>query len=113
MHRNLLLDVTKAKNINLFPLSDILNFLQKDTCLKDLMTEVVKLIHVLFIVTVTSCTEKRSFSSLWQLKTFLRSTMTQTRLNDLAIIYVHKKETHDIDEIANQLINVSTGKINL
>lgn len=39
--------------------------------------------------------------------------MTQTRLNDSTIIYVHKEEILGIDEILNQIIKVATVKKNI
>jgi len=38
--------------------------------------------------------------------------MIQIRLNHLPINHAHEKETLDIDEIANQFINVITVKKN-
>ena len=38
----------------------------------------------------TSATSERSFSSLRHIKTYLRVTMTQERLNNLMIIYIHR-----------------------
>jgi len=39
---------------------------------------------------VTSASAERSFSSLRRIKTYLRSTMTQERLNHLAMLYVER-----------------------
>ena len=47
----------------------------------------------------TSCSAERSFSGLRQLKTYLRSTMGQTRLNSVAILNIERK-----------YVNVSVGK---
>ena len=40
---------------------------------------------------VTSASAERSFSSLKRVKTYLRSTMTQERLNNLALLYVERE----------------------
>ena len=50
----------------------------------------------------TNAISGRSFSALRRVKTYLRSTMKQTRLNHLMILHVHKEKTeslclHDID----------------
>ena len=38
----------------------------------------------------STATVERSFSSLRSLKTYLRSTMSQQRLDDLAILYIER-----------------------
>jgi hypothetical protein len=40
---------------------------------------------------VTSFTPERTFSALNRLKNFLRSTMSENRLNGLAMAYINKK----------------------
>ena len=55
---------------------------------KGMLSEVDKLIKLYF--TFPATTSERSFSSLHRIKTFLRSTMTEYRLNNLFVIYVHK-----------------------
>ena len=44
---------------------------------------------ILETMPVTSCTCERSFSSMKLLKTYLRTTMTNNRLNSLVLLYVH------------------------
>lgn len=68
-----------------------------------MLTEFNKLLKI--ILAVSSCTVERSFSTLRRLKTFLRSTMTQNRLNDIALLHVHRNEDIDIEQIANSFIN--------
>jgi len=50
-----------------------------------MLTEFNKLLKIILTVPVLSCTAETSFSALRRLKTFLRSTMTQNRLNDIAL----------------------------
>lgn len=54
---------------------------------------------------VTTCSAKRAFSGLRQLKNYLRNTMTQTRLN-MAILNCHRSylEAVDIDVILDEFI---------
>jgi len=72
-----------------------------------MLTEFNKLLKIILTVPVSSCTAERSFSALRSLKTFLRSTMTQNRLNDIALLHVHRNEDIDIEQIANSFINSS------
>lgn len=48
------------------------------------------LLQIICTLPVTSSTAERSFSALRRLKTYLRSTMTEDRLNGLAILHVHR-----------------------
>ena len=46
------------------------------------------LIHIM-VLPVTSCEAERSFSTLRRIKSYLRTTMTNERLNGLALLSVH------------------------
>ena len=52
---------------------------------------------LLLILPATNATSERSFSALRRVKTYLRSTMNQERLNDLMLLSVHKNETDSLD----------------
>lgn len=54
------------------------------------MSEGTKSIKLLQTVPVSTATAERSFSTLRRLKTYLRSTMGQKRLNRLAILNAHQ-----------------------
>jgi hypothetical protein len=53
--------------------------------------------RILFTMSVTVVSAERSFSKLKLLKNYLRSTMTQDRLNGLAILCIEKKMLDEID----------------
>jgi hypothetical protein len=61
-------------------------------------------------VTVTVASAKRSFSKLKLLKNYLRSTMSQERLNDLAICSIEMKilESIELDIILNDFASRNT-----
>jgi len=67
-----------------------------------LLGEVERLITLLLVVPVSSATAERSFSALRRLKTFLRATISQHRLNHLAVLHVHKDK---VDEWTSQAYN--------
>ena len=48
------------------------------------------LFRIMATLPVTTVTNQRSFSALKYLKTYLRSTMKEIRLNGLALLYVHR-----------------------
>ena len=53
--------------------------------------------RILLIVPVTLSFAERSFSKLKLLKSYLRTTMTQDRLNGLAILCIEKDEIKDLE----------------
>lgn len=48
------------------------------------------LLQLLATIPVSTCSVERSFSSLKHIKTYLRTTMTEERLNGLATMYIHR-----------------------
>ena len=65
----------------------------------EMILEFSKLASILAVVPATSCSAERSFSGIRRLKTYLRSTMGQSRLNSLAIICIER--AYGIRVIAN------------
>ena len=64
---------------------------------KSMFTEVHKLLTIYLTVPMTSATAERTFSSLRRLKNYLRSTMTQKRLNNVMLMHTHKERTDKIN----------------
>ncbi len=61
-----------------------------------LLSEVVKLMKLILVMPATKATSERSFSALKRVKTYLRSSMTQTRSNHLMLLHVHKEITDSV-----------------
>ncbi len=63
------------------------------------------------VVPVSSAESETSFSSLRRLKTWLRSTMTQTRHNSVAVCHVHKDKLDRVNwkKIAEQFVSCKEG----
>ena len=57
---------------------------------KSMLSGVEKLLPIYLIVPITTSTTERSFLALRKLKTHLRSSMSQERLNNIAHPRVHK-----------------------
>jgi hypothetical protein len=92
-------------DIRLEPAVDVLGCMHENG-LNDFLPHFAKAVKVLSIIPATSCTSERSFSALRRLKTCLRSTMEQSRLNSLAVIciervYANLVLKNDIDKIIN------------
>ena len=70
-------------------LSELLTFLVEhnlDICLR----EITKVLKILLTIPMTTSEAERSFSALKRIKTFLRNTVGQQRLNALAAISTEK-----------------------
>jgi hypothetical protein len=108
LHRNMLLDIAQTKHVRLNNVEDIVSFIISHCeSVKDMIPEIVKLLKIVMTIPVSTCTAERSFSALRRIKTYLRSTMTQQRLNDHMIVHVNREIADDLDleEIADIFIN--------
>ncbi len=63
----------------------------------DMFPTLKAVLQVALTIPVSSCSCERSFSALRRLHTWLRSTMGQERLNDLAIMSIEKKNLQGIN----------------
>ncbi|XP_050058718.1 zinc finger MYM-type protein 1-like [Aphis gossypii] len=85
----------------------VIQFLQ--FCDEDLFPNIYKLIKIICILPVTTCTSERSFSSLRNLKTYLRNTVSEDRLNGLAMLNIHRNEILTPDDIIEELVDGLRG----
>jgi hypothetical protein len=90
---------------------EILRFLKEHGCFPNATIAY----RVLLTIPVTVASAERSFSKLKLLKTYLRSTMTQERLNDLAIIALEGEllEKIDYEHIIEDFISKNTKRMML
>ena len=58
--------------------------------------------QILATLPVTTCTCERSISTLRRLKTYLRNAMTENRLNNLALLHIHRDIHIDVQEVVDQ-----------
>lgn len=79
---------------------------------KGMLPEIDRLLKLYLTFPVTTATAERSFSSLRRVKTYLRSTMTSCRLNNLFLLYIHQDRTDSLDlyEIAKDFISVNNRR---
>jgi hypothetical protein len=72
-----------------------------------LYSEVVRVLKLLLLFPVSSCTAERSFSVLKLVKTHLRTTMLQERLNHCVLIHTYADLVDDLDdaEIMREFVN--------
>jgi hypothetical protein len=77
-----------------------------DICNADAFPNVYKILRVMSVLPVTTMTNERSFSTLRWLKTYLRSTMGEDRLNGLASLNIHRDINVDINQALNEFFSV-------
>lgn len=72
-----------------------------------------QLVRLLLTIPCSSAEAERSFSSLRRLKTYLRNSMSQQRLNHLAVLHVHRdrQDSIDIDVIAREFVAKSENRL--
>ena len=73
---------------------------------------VKKALRILGTIPVSSCACERSFSSMKWLKTYNRSTMTNNRLNALAMLYVHLGIHPSSEEVLKRFIAHDPHRLN-
>ena len=88
---------------------EILKFLKRHDCFPNASIAY----RVLLTIRVTVASVERSFSKLKLLKSYLRSTMTQQRLNDLATIALESGllEKIDYEHIIEDFISRNTKRM--
>ena len=59
-----------------------------------LFPNIRKMLICIMVLPVTSCEAERSFSALRRIKTYLRTTMTQNRLNSLSLLSIHNSSPY-------------------
>ena len=96
-------------------LIDILTYLRSLRASSTFLSEVVMIVILILVAPGTNATSERSFSALRRVKTYLRSTMTQPRLNHLMILNVHKDECDkfSLGQCANKFCSNSEHRRNI
>jgi len=116
MQLSMLLDVIKTSSLGIKKVTNIqtiVSAMNESAIYKGMLQEVDKLLKLYLTFPVTTSTAERSFSSLWHIKTYLRSTMTSCRSNNLFLLYVHQDITDSLDlyKIAREFVSVNTHRM--
>jgi len=72
-------------------------------CNEDIIPTVHRLLQILITLSVTTASSERSSSSLRRLKTYLRNTTGENRLNGLTVMNIHRDLVVTTDEIIDTL----------
>ena len=80
-----------------------------------LLSQISKLVRLLFVMPATNAESERSFSAVQRIKSYLRSMMSEQRLNRLMLLHMHKDCTDgpDLVDVANDFIFSSEHRKNL
>ena len=84
---------------------DLVDFLQTSNQL-NLLPQVKTLAKLYLVLPATNAVSERSFSALKRVKSYLRSTMTNKRLNHIMTLHVHQTMTDNLSLIdcANEFV---------
>lgn len=76
------------------------------------MKEALKLVQILLIIPATNATSERSFSTLRRIKSYLKSSMKQSRLNHLITFNIYKERLDELDmkTIANTFVQANESR---
>ena len=82
--------------------------------LNEVMPQLFKLLKIYLSIPVTSATGERSFSCLPRVKNYLRNTIGQQRLSDLAVLSIESEQmvNVDIEEVINKFNAEKNRRIN-
>ena len=78
-------------------------------------SEVVNLLRLLLVMPATNAVSERSASALRLIKTYLRSSMSQLRTNNLMVLHIHNEHLDQLNmvEVANDFISGSEHRLTL
>lgn len=81
-------------------------------CDKRFFPNVHILLKLLCTLPISTSTPERTFSTLKRIKTYLRNTMSETRLNGLASLNIHREIHVDPEEVIDVLVKKGPRKLN-
>ena len=67
---------------------------------------------LLLVLPATNATSERSFSALRRVKTYMCTTMTQERLNNLMVLHVHREQVDklELERVAHEFVSGREGR---
>jgi hypothetical protein len=89
--------VERKKESNEFSVTNLLEMLQFVQHYEDAFYETKRLLQIASSIPVTSAEAERTFSCLKLIKTHLRTTMSDMRLSNIAVISVHAKRAKNLN----------------
>ena len=76
---------------------------------RSIYSEIVTLVELILVMPATNATSERSFSALRRIKSYLRTTMSQQRLNNLMVLFIHRDSLDEmnLEEVADEFISAT------
>ena len=90
-------------------------FLSLSPAQRELLSEVCVIVKLILVMPATNSTSERSFSALRRVKNYLRSSMSQQRLNNLMVLHVHKdiSDQLNLEDVAKDFIGESEHRLKI
>ena len=95
--KHLIIQLKSLENLSKYKTAMITDILKEISSCKVMIPQVLLLCILYLVCPATTATAERSFSILRRLKTCLRGTMSQRRLNNLMILSIYKEEVDNLD----------------
>ena len=80
---------------------------------KDVYVNISTIFQILITIPMSSASCERSISTLRNLKTYLRTTMVQNRLNGLALMHAHREMELDLEQIIDLFANLHPRRMRM
>ena len=82
---------------------------------KEYYSEVIKVAKMILVMPATNALSERSFSALRRIKTWLRTSTSQVRLNNCMLLHVHKTKTDSLPllQIGNEFIQRNSSRLHI
>ena len=109
----LLTELKMVKNVYSEKSFEYKLFKEKIALYKSIFPQTSRLLQLLLVMPATSATAERSFSSLRHVKSYLRTTMTQERLNHLMMMYIHQDRKINMDKAIDDFILANSERIRI
>ena len=96
-----------------FSIADLFAFFKKLSAgQKSMLPALVTLAKLLLVMPATNAESERIFSALKRVKTYMRATTSDDRLNHLMVMHVHKEELDNVNavDVANSFVERSSDR---
>jgi len=87
------------------PITNVVSALAE--CNENIYPSIYTLLNILASLPVSTAVSERSFSTLRRLKTYLRNTITEKRLNGLALMNIHRDVKITVEEVIENIARKS------
>ena len=104
----------KQSDVEQITVLEVANLLKNTYGAQQLLDQVWRLTKLLLVVPATSATAERSFSALRRVKTYLRATIGETRLNSALVIRCHqdRADSLNIVDITRDFVCATDSRAN-